>query len=123
MPNYTESHEYAEERLDRIVARYRHHYSSSYYIRRACDSATRRMTNLSKLRAWAFILDQNGYASSAAFARNRVDGLTAGTITPRPRTPRLGRTNVPSYTPVEPLRPYVAGVSMVTYNFTAGEEA
>jgi hypothetical protein len=123
MPNYTESEAYAQERYNRIHERFQYHYSRNYYIRRACDSATRRMTNITKLRVWALVLDNNGWTESAEYARERANGLVLGSITPRPRTPRLGRTEVPSYIPIEPLQPQRTGVSMVTYNFTVGEEA
>jgi len=122
MPNYTESYEYAHQRLDRIVTRYQYHYSPNYYIRRACDSATRRMTNLNKLRAWARVLEGSGWDSSATLAYNRIEGLSEGTITSH-RRPRLARTAVPAYVPIEnPYRP-AEGVHMVTYNFVVGEEA
>jgi len=122
MPVYTESYEYAHERLERIVARYRYHYSSNYYIRRACDSATRRMTNVNKLRAWAQVLEESGWGSCAVGAYNRIDGLNEGTITSH-RRPRLGRTTVPAYVPVQNPLPPVTEVRMVTYTFTVGEEA
>jgi hypothetical protein len=121
MPNYTESREYARDRLDRIVTRYQHHYSSAYFIRRACDSATRRMTNTNKLTAWATVLEAAGWDASADFARRRVTGLFDGSVTSQ-RRPRLGRTTVPAYVPVRNPLPPVAGVNMVTYNFTVVED-
>ena len=122
MPNYSESRGYAEERLARIQVRYDFHYSRSYYIRRACDSATRRMTNLNKLQMWAEVLEAAGLSSSATFAYNRIEGLREGTIVPQ-RRPRLGRTAVPAYAPIEPLRPDTSDVSMVVYEFTVETEA
>jgi len=121
MPNYSESRGYAEERLARIQTRYNYHYSRSYYIRRACDSATRRMTNLNKLQMWAEVLEAAGFDANATFAYNRIEGLHTGSITPQRRA-RLGRTAVPAYAPIEPLRPDVSGVSLVTYEFTVEAE-
>jgi hypothetical protein len=121
MPNYTESRAYAEERLARIQTRYSYHYSRSYYIRRACDSATRRMTNQTKLQMWAAVLETAGLDSSASLAYARIAGLQSGSITPQRRR-RLGRTAVPAYAAIEPLRPNASGVSMVTYEFTVEAE-
>jgi len=115
MPVYTESTQYAEDRLQRIEARLRHHYSRSYYIRRACDSATRRMSNVSKLAAWAEVLEAHGYEECARYCRRRIEGLGSGTIA-APTRRRLGRTQVARYVSVGPLRPHVVDApSMVEF--------
>ena len=115
MPVYTESTQYAEDRLQRIENRMRHHYSRSYYIRRALDSATRRMSNINKLIAWAEVLEAHNYDGSAQYCRRRIDGLQAGTIA-APTSRRLGRTQVARYIPIDRVRPYNPDeYSMVEY--------
>ena len=78
MPNYTESVAYAQERLDRIVARCPYSYSADYYIRRAANSSTRRMTNVNKLRSWETVLREAGHEQAADYCRQRYEGLEHG---------------------------------------------
>lgn len=122
MPNYQESIAYARERLDRLEDRFRYRsYSHDWYLQRAANSATRRMTNLNKLESWAYVLEDAGYQNAAQFARDRIDGLRNGTIV-APVRRRLPRTQVPRYERVNPVTPNPTGPSYVEYVFDTGGE-
>lgn len=122
MPVRSESREYAQDRLDRIVERNsrRYSYSRDYYIDRACNSVTRRMTNQVKLQVWADVLRDAGRNRTAEYAQERLDGLQAGTIT-RPVRTRAPRSTVPRYVPVPSPNPYPSdnGPRYVTFEFSA----
>ena len=116
MPVRAESREYAEERLERILRRHSYRYAGNYYVNRSCNSASNRMTNIRKLTVWAEVLRVAGYETAAIHAEDRIRGLDNGMITLRPRRPRLARTQVPVYVPVEPVQ-IGSDVHLVTYNF------
>lgn len=120
MPVYTESLAYARERLERLQERYRY-YSANYYITRAANSSSRRMTNLNKLRSWETVLREAGFDSAANFAQNRRENLESGAIV-APTRRRLGRTQVARYEPVLP-RGGAVGPVFVEYEFeVVGED-
>jgi len=122
VPNYTESVAYAQERLTRIQSRYQHLYSADYYIRRAANSSTRRMTNVNKLRSWETVLREAGHEQAADYCRQRYEGLERGTITPPVRR-RLARTEVARFERIPRSDPYATGPVFVEYEFTiAGDD-
>lgn len=122
MAVYAESIPAARGRLERIEQRLRYHYSRGWYVRRACNSATRRMTNRNKLRSWARVLEEAGYEEAATYCRDRLQGLEQGTITPPVRR-RLGRTQVAPYVPIQPSCVNPTGPVFVEYEVTvAGED-
>jgi hypothetical protein len=120
MPAYTESLAYARERLERLENRYRY-YSANYYITRAANSSSRRMTNLNKLRSWETVLREAGYDSAANFAQNRRENLESGAIV-APTRRRLGRTQVTRYEPIPQHALNPLGPSFVEYEFEVGGE-
>jgi hypothetical protein len=121
MPNYQESTAYARERLARIEDRYQYSYSRDYYITRAANSSTRRMTNLTKLHAWELVLREAGYESAANYASNRRQALESGAITPPVRR-RLGRTRVARYVAAPLRNPDATGRSYVEYEYHTGTD-
>lgn len=120
MPVYTESLAYARERLERLENRYRY-YSANYYITRAANSSTRRMTNINKLRSWETVLREAGYDQAANYCQTRREGLENGTVT-APARRRLARTQVQRYHYIPPQAPNAEGPSFVEYEFTVGGE-